>query len=73
MDVLRFVYVATLALAAAGSAAAGTGLLIERAAAELAQDPVYVHPRAEAAIPTAQAEELRRRITATDAGPLYIA
>jgi hypothetical protein len=62
---------AALAVMAPGTAGAA-GKLTEAAAA-LAGDPVYVDPTAERAISEADAEELRDRIEAKDAGPLYVA
>ena len=68
---LLVVLTATLALLAAGTAGAA-GVLTDAAAA-LAGDPVYVDPAAERAISEADAEQLRDRIEAKDAGPLYVA
>jgi len=59
-----------LAVVAAGTAGAAG---ITEAADALARDPVYVDPAAERAISEADAERLRDRIEAKDAGPLYIA
>ena len=56
---------------AAGTANAA-GALTEAADA-LARDPVYVDRAAERAIGEADAERLRERIEAKDAGPLYVA
>ena len=60
-----------LAVVVAGSA--GAAGVITEAAAALAGDPVYVDPAAERAISEADAERLRDRIEAKDAGPLYVA
>jgi hypothetical protein len=68
---LLVVFAAALAVMAAGTAGAA-GMLTD-AAAGLAGDPVYVDPTAERAIGEADAEQLRDRIKAEDAGPLYIA
>jgi hypothetical protein len=68
---LLVVLAAALAVMAAGTAGAA-GMLTD-AAAGLAGDPVYVDPTAERAISEADAEQLRDRIKAEDAGPLFIA
>jgi hypothetical protein len=47
--------------------------VLDDAAAALRSNPVYVHPRAERAISDTEARRLRERITAADAGPLYLA
>ena len=46
---------------------------IDRAAAAFASDPVYVDPAAEPGLDAGEAERLRARIEASDAGPIYIA
>ena len=60
-----------LLLLLAGSARAQGQL--DSAADALALDPVYVNPEAERAISEGEAEDLRRAITGSGAGPLYIA
>ena len=60
-----------LAVVVVGTAGAA-GVITETASA-LAGDPVYVDPSAERAISEADAERLRDRIEAKDAGPLYVA
>ena len=59
-----------LALAAPAQALQGT---VESAAQALVSDPVYVHPDAAPKLTAAQADELRQRITAKGAGPMYVA
>jgi hypothetical protein len=63
--------VALALLLSAPSASAGT--IVDRAARALETDPVYVDPGAEHAIPAADAERIRREITARRAGPMYVA
>ena len=46
---------------------------IETAASALRSDPVYVDPRAQRRLTGAEADDLRRRISRSGAGPLYIA
>src|SRR5215212_1077075 len=46
---------------------------IDRAAAALRSDPVYVDPDAERAISSADADRIRRRIEERNAGPMYVA
>jgi hypothetical protein len=60
-----------LLLLLAGSARAQGQL--DRAAAALELDPVYVDPEAERAISEGEAEELRQAIADSEAGPIYIA
>lgn len=60
----------TLAVVAARTAGAAA---LTEAADALARSPVYVDPAAERAISEADAERLRDRIEAKDAGPLYVA
>lgn len=67
---LSLLLATALAVVAAGTAGAAG---ITEAADALARDPVYVDPAAERAISEADAERLRDRIEAKDAGPLYIA
>ncbi len=47
--------------------------VIDRAVEALREDPVYVDPAAKPRLTEAQANQLRSRITRTNAGPLYIA
>jgi hypothetical protein len=68
---LLLLLAAALAVVAAGTAFAA-GVATEAASA-LAGDPVYVDPSSERAISEADAERLRDRIEAKDAGPLYVA
>src|SRR4051794_6226101 len=60
-----------LVLLAAPIARAQSG--ISAAAEALKSDPVYVDPDAEAKLSDSEADELRRRITDRDAGPMYVA
>ncbi len=71
----RFLMVTVVALAACalGPSVAFAGPIVDRAAAALAGDPVYVDPAAEAAIDEQGADRLRDRIADTGAGPTYIA
>ena len=60
----------------AGLLAAPTALagpLVDRAVEALSSDPVYVDPDAERKISEAEADALRERIDAADAGPIYVA
>jgi hypothetical protein len=59
--------------AAPSDPASGGGDTLAEAAAALRSNPVYVDPRAERAISAAEARRLRERISAADAGPLYLA
>ena len=59
-----------MAIVVSGTAGAAG---ISEAAQALARDPVYVDPAAERAIGEADAERIRDRIQAKDAGPLYVA
>jgi hypothetical protein len=69
---MRVLALATaLLLLLAGSARAQGQL--DRAAAALELDPVYVDPEAEGAISEGEAEELRQAIAGSRAGPIYIA
>jgi hypothetical protein len=68
---LLLLFATGLAVVAAGTAGAA-GVLTETADA-LARDPVYVDPASERAISEVDAERLRERIEAKDAGPLYVA
>jgi hypothetical protein len=52
---------------------AHAGTIIDRAAQALAGDPVYVDPDAEAKVSSAEADQIRQRISARQAGPLYVA
>jgi hypothetical protein len=47
--------------------------MVGDAAEALASDPVYVDPAAERALSAAEAAELRKRISSSDAGPVYVA
>jgi hypothetical protein len=67
--IAALVSVASLGLAPAASA----GTIIDRAAQALQNDPVYVDPAAEEAIPPADAERIRQEISARRAGPMYVA
>ena len=51
----------------------GSGELVETAVAALRDDPVYVHPQAQDLLSPGEARQLRARIAATGAGPMYIA
>jgi hypothetical protein len=53
--------------------AARAGTIIDRAAQALANDPVYVDPDAEAKVSSAEADRIRQRISARQAGPMYVA
>src|SRR4051794_40141865 len=53
--------------------AAQAGPIIDRAVAALNSDPVYVDPAAELAPPSADQDQLRRKIDLAEAGPVYIA
>lgn len=66
---LLLLMVAALALPSVATA----GPILERTAAALSSNPVYVDPQAETTISQAEAEELRGRIEASNAVPLYIA
>jgi len=68
---LVFLLATALAVVAAGPAGAAEELT--SAAGALASDPVYVAQAAERAIAEEDAERLRDRIEAKDAGPLYVA
>ncbi|MGI8606386.1 MAG: hypothetical protein ACR2L0_04425, partial [Gaiellaceae bacterium] len=68
---LTLLVATALAVVAAGPAGAAEELT--SAADALARDPVYVAPAAERRIAEADAERLRDRIEAKDAGPLYVA
>jgi hypothetical protein len=60
------------ALAVPASASASTGIL-ERAAAKLRADPVYVDPAARNVVGTAQERRIEREIANAGAGQVYIA
>ncbi len=68
-----FCLLLAIALVVPATSQAGASGAIPEAAAALARDPVYVDPEAERAISAAEAERIRDRIPATDAGPLYVA
>ena len=71
---MRHLFAALVALAALVLApAAAAGPMIDRAVEALANDPVYVDPGAERAISETEAERLRDRIAAANAGPMYVA
>jgi hypothetical protein len=61
------------ALATAAPAAAQMGSVLDRAAEALRANPVYVDPAAASELSAADAEKLRERIDAADAGAFYIA
>jgi hypothetical protein len=69
MRLLLLLTVAALALPGVAEA----GPILDRTAQALSSNPVYVDPQAETTISQAEAEELRGRIEASDAVPLYIA
>jgi hypothetical protein len=70
--VVRFALLAVLlALALAPSAAAGP--IVDRAAAALAANPVYVDPQAERALSPGESARLRNEIATRGHGPIYIA
>jgi hypothetical protein len=58
---------------AAGQGLVTTGSLVDESVRSLQNDPVFVDPQAEEAISEAEAEQLRRKIVAEGAGPMYIA
>lgn len=62
-----------LLAAALAASVAHAGPLVDRAVAALREDPIFVHPDAERAIPPSDAERLRSRIREADAGPIYVA
>ncbi|HEX2235147.1 MAG TPA: hypothetical protein VHK89_02625, partial [Actinomycetota bacterium] len=64
---------ATLLLLLAPHALAQQTTIIDEAAEALRTDPVYVHPEVSADLSESDAEELRDRIEAADAGAIYIA
>lgn len=51
----------------------GVDSAIEAAAEALQRDPVYVDPAADPGLSASEAEQLRRRIAAAGAGPIYVA
>jgi hypothetical protein len=68
---VRVVAVVVLMLALAPAASAGT--IVDRAAAALRNNPVYVDPKAEKTISPAEADRLRREIETKGHGPIYVA
>jgi hypothetical protein len=68
----RLLLLLTVAALALPSVAAA-GPILDRTVQALSSNPVYVDPQAETTITQAEAEELRGRIEASDAVPLYIA
>jgi hypothetical protein len=72
---LRLSLAVALAVVSAGAEqdVAQAGVIIDRAAAALANDPVYVDPDAADALSERDADRIRDRIQAADAGPLYLA
>jgi hypothetical protein len=69
---LRLLLLLTVAALALPSVAAA-GPILDRTAEALSSNPVYVDPQADTTISEAEAEQLRGRIEASDAVPLYIA
>jgi hypothetical protein len=63
----------TLLLVLVAAPAAHAGAIIDRAAAALANDNVYVDPAAEEKITPAEADAIRKRISDRNAGPMYVA
>jgi MYXO-CTERM domain-containing protein len=68
----RLLLLLTVAVLALPSVAAA-GPILDRTVQALSSNPVYVDPQAETTISQAEGEELRGRIEASDAVPLYIA
>jgi hypothetical protein len=56
-----------------GQAQTDAGTFAQEAGAALQEDPLFVHPDVESALPAEEAERLRQRILEADAGPIYIA
>jgi hypothetical protein len=52
---------------------AQAGEIVDRAVADLRNDPVYVDPEAERALDGAASDRLRERIADAGAGPVYVA
>jgi hypothetical protein len=69
----NLVVLVVLGVAALASPSALAGPIIDRAAAQLRADPVYVAEGAERAVSDAEADRLRDRIADADAGPIYVA
>jgi hypothetical protein len=71
----RSTLIALLVLAAGlvAAPAARAGTIINRAAAALQNDNVYVDPSAEAKISAADADRIRAEISSHHAGPMYVA
>jgi hypothetical protein len=68
---MRIALLVLLALVLAPTAAAGP--IVDRAAAALANDPVYVDPQAERALSPAETARLRTEIETRGHGPIYVA
>ncbi len=76
LDLTRRLFVLTalaLALVVVSPGVALAGPIVERAAAALAGDPVYVDPAAGDALDDSGADRLRDRVADVGAGPTYIA
>ena len=74
MTAVRVLLAAVLAaLVLAAPAGAQDQSIIDRAAQALRSDEVYVDPSAESAIPAADAQRIRQRISRDQAGPMYVA
>jgi hypothetical protein len=71
-DVSRVRILVVFLLALAVAPAAGAGTIINRSAQALENDPVYVDPSA-TTVSQADADALRRELTAKGKGPIYIA
>jgi hypothetical protein len=69
----RYVLLLTLLASLVAVPAAQAGRLIDRAAAALRNDEVYVDPNAEARISSSDAQRLRSEISSRQAGPMYVA
>nr|MBA2425581.1 hypothetical protein [Actinomycetota bacterium] len=69
----RALLLAVLGAAFAPAPALAQGSTIDAAADALQNDPVYVAPGAESLLAPADADRLRERIAAADAGPIYVA
>jgi uncharacterized membrane protein YgcG len=73
MPRLALIVLLALGVAALAAPPALAGPMVDRAAAQLRADPVFVAEGAERAISNAEASRLRGRIADADAGPMYIA
>ncbi|MDQ4148723.1 MAG: hypothetical protein M3164_01830 [Actinomycetota bacterium] len=62
-----------LVLATPASAQTTTASVVDRAADALTRDPVYVDPQASPGLSQSEADNLRQRISQSEAGPIYIA